>query len=399
MYRSLNLFFTCALCVIASRGTAQSPTKGATALEFRDGINITKDTLFRLNLRFRMQNRLGFTSVSGDDPSVARTDFRVRRARLRLEGFVVDPRLRFLFHLGFSKSDLDLDVQSNAQVIRDAMVFYDLTPSFTFGLGQQKLPGNRQQVISSGNQQFPDRSLANGLFTLDRDYGAFLNWTLPVGGMVWMAKGAVTSGNGRNASVGDDGLSYTGRLEWLPLGAFTDKGDYFEGDLAHEEHVKVSIGASYNNNVHAVRTGGQLGRDLFAPRTINTSIVDALLKYKGWAWSTELYERDCIGDPIEVNTAGEKRYVYEGSGMNTQLSAFVAKRTEIGTRYTIVVPRASLEGTELKQEEAWLGCTYYLNGHRIKFQGAAGYHWTEGAAALDHSGNYWNLWFQTEFGI
>lgn len=399
MYRSLNVLFICALGLLAGRGSAQSTPNAAATLEFRDGINISKDTLFRLNLRFRMQNRMGFTSVSGDDLSTARTDFRVRRARLRMEGYVVDPRLRFLFHLGFSKADMDLDVQSNAQVIRDAMVFYDLSPALTIGLGQQKLPGNRQQVVSSGNLQFPDRSIANGLFTLERDYGAFVNWTLPTGDMIWMAKGAITSGNGRNASPGDDGLSYTGRLEWLPLGKFADKGDYTEGDLAREEHVRISVGASYNNNVHAVRTGGQLGRDLFAPRTINTSIVDALLKYRGWAWSTELYERDCIGEPVETDLAGQKRYVYEGSGLNSQLSAFVAKRTEIETRYTIVVPRASLEGIELKQEEAWLGCTYYLKGHRIKFQGAAGYHWTEGTATMDHAGNYWNLWFQTEFGI
>ncbi len=397
MYPSITTLLAIALLSAALPTAAQTEPDKTLKAEFRDGITISKDTLFKLNLRFRMQNRLGLTTVSGDDISTDKTDFRVRRARIRLEGYVINPRLRYLFHLGFSKADMDL--QPVPQIIRDAMVYYDLTPALTVGMGQQKLPGNRQQVVSSGNLQFPDRSLANSLFTIERDYGAFATWTLPSGDMVWVAKGAITSGNGRNASVGDDGLAYTGRLEWLPFGKFTDKGDYVEGDLAREQHVKVSIGGSYCNNVHAVRTGGQVGRDLFAPRTINTASLDALLKYQGWAWSTELYQRDCLGTVVETSTAGESRYVYEGSGLNTQLSKFVAKRTEIETRYTNVAPWSAIENIELNVEEAWLGCTYYLAGHRIKFQGAAGYHWTEGVAALDHKGNFWNLWFQTEFGI
>ena len=399
MYRSITTFMAVALLFAAGSVVAQTEPDKSVKVEFREGITITKDTLFKLNLRFRMQNRLGFITESGDDLSIARTDFRVRRARIRMEGYVIDPRLRYLFHLGFSKADLDLDVQSTPQIIRDAMVFYDLTPALTLGMGQQKLPGNRQQVVSSGNLQFPDRSTANAVFTLERDFGAFATWTVPTGDMVWVAKGAITSGNGRNASVGNEGLAYTGRLEWLPFGKFTDKGDYVEGDLAREQHVKVSIGASYSNNVHAVRTGGQLGKDLFDPRTINTASLDALMKYNGWAWSTELYQRDCIGTVIETNAVGENRYVFEGSGLNTQLSKFVGKRTEIETRYTNVAPWSALENIELNVEEAWLGCTYYLAGHRIKFQGAAGYHWTEGTADPDHVGNFWNLWFQTEFGI
>lgn len=46
------------------------------------------------------------------------------------------------------------------------------------------------------------------------------------------------------------GLSYTGRLEILPFGNFTNYGDYFEDDLEREQTVKVSLagGLSFNEN-------------------------------------------------------------------------------------------------------------------------------------------------------
>jgi hypothetical protein len=73
------------------------------------GISISKDSLFLLNLRFRMQNRFGIRTESGEDLSIEQTDFRVRRLRLRLDGYVLSPKMQYYIQLGFSKSDLDLE--------------------------------------------------------------------------------------------------------------------------------------------------------------------------------------------------------------------------------------------------------------------------------------------------
>ena len=179
--------------------------------------------------------------------------------RLRLDGFVLNDRIRYYLQLNFSRQDLDLVEDVVAQPVRDAMVYYHFNKYTYIGFGQSKLPGNRQRVVSSGNLQFADRSIANGTFTLDRDFGVFGYHTIPMGGQQLQLKGAVSSGDGRGAVPENEGLAYTGRMEWLPFGSFANKGDYSEGDLEFEPKPKLSIGAAYCYNDRAVRTGGQLG--------------------------------------------------------------------------------------------------------------------------------------------
>ena len=236
---------------------AQNESDERALINVRNGISISKDSLFLLNLRFRMQNRFGFNTVSREGFRVDQVDFRVRRLRLRLDGYVLSPKIQYYIQLGFSKSDLDLESGGYAQPIRDAIVYYFLNPNLYVGFGQSKLPGNRERVISSGNLQFADRSIANGFFTLDRDFGFFGYYTYQTKGRSQIQlKGAINTGEGRNPSVGDNGLSYTGRIEYLPFGNFKNNGDYSEGDLEFEENPKLTLGVSYNLNKNAHRTRG-----------------------------------------------------------------------------------------------------------------------------------------------
>ncbi|MCB0767659.1 MAG: porin [Flavobacteriales bacterium] len=394
-----SLLYMVFLVLVPSMGHAQTEIDERALIEVKDGISIRQDSLFLLNLRFRMQNRLGVTSVGGDDLRIATTDFRVRRLRLRLDGYVLSRRLQYYIQLNFSRADLEVDAGNVPQPVRDAMVYYHFNRHFYFGVGQSKLPGNRQRVISSGNQQFPDRSIANGAFTLDRDFGLFAYWTLPLPTrQQWQLKGAVSSGDGRGAAPGNSGLAYTGRVEWLPFGAFLDKGDYSEGDLAFEPKPRLSFGASYSRNDRAIRTGGQLGRELYAPRSMNTFIADAILKYNGWALSGEYFDRRCY-DPITMNEEGAVRFVPTGTGVNAQLSRCFPTFYEISTRYSRVDPAANTMDLSALTEEVLLGTSKYLNGHRIKLQTYLGYRWFLGNMALDAGGNAWTALFQVEFGI
>ena len=394
-----SLLYMVFLVLVPSMGHAQTEIDERALIEVKDGISIRQDSLFLLNLRFRMQNRLGVTSVGGDDLRIATTDFRVRRLRLRLDGYVLSRRLQYYIQLNFSRADLEVDAGNVPQPVRDAMVYYHFNRHFYFGVGQSKLPGNRQRVISSGNQQFPDRSIANGAFTLDRDFGLFAYWTLLLPTrQQWQLKGAVSSGDGRGAAPGNSGLAYTGRVEWLPFGAFLDKGDYSEGDLAFEPKPRLSFGASYSRNDRAIRTGGQLGRELYAPRSMNTFIADAILKYNGWALSGEYFDRRCY-DPITMNEEGAVRFVPTGTGVNAQLSRCFPTFYEISTRYSRVDPAANTMDLSALTEEVLLGTSKYLNGHRIKLQTYLGYRWFLGNMALDAGGNAWTALFQVEFGI
>lgn len=346
-----------------------------------------------------MQNRFGVRTASGEDLSIEQTDFRVRRLRLRFDGYVLSPKIQYYIQLGFSKSDLDLDGGEYAQPIRDAIVYYFLNPNLYFGFGQSKLPGNRERVISSGNLQFADRSIANGVFTLDRDFGFFGYYTLPIKGKAqYQIKGAMSTGEGRNPSPGDRGLSYTGRFEYLPFGKFINSGDYSEGDLEFEPSPKLSLGVTYNTNESAARTRGQTGAYLYEKRDQNVFIADAMFKYMGWGVMAEYFERNAL-DPITENAEGLRRVVWIGTGSNFHVSRMLSRKSEVAFRYAVVNPDEEISIHEKRVEETILGYTRYLNGHRIKIQANVGYSWFDAVPELQDSDNFWFGTFQVEFGI
>src|SRR5690606_2976191 len=139
----------------------------------------------------------------------------------------------------------------------------------------------------------------------------------------------------RNASAVNNGLAYTGRIEYLPFGAFTNGGDYSEGDLEFEQKPKLSIAAAISQNNKATKTGGQLGDLLYETRDITTLIFDAIFKYQGWAASAEYINRD-TDFPLTSKAAGDIQYVFKGYGLNTQLSKLVSRKTELAVRYSFV---------------------------------------------------------------
>jgi phosphate-selective porin OprO and OprP len=364
-----------------------------------EGLSFSKDSLFLLNFRFRMQNRAGVNTLSGDELTVKDFEMRVRRLRLRLDGFVGNPKLQYYIQLAFSKADLDLETTGIAQPIRDAVLYYFVNDNFYVGFGQSKLPGNRQRVISSGNLQFADRSIANAYLTLDRDFGFFLYKTVPLKGPSFVQlKGVVSTGDGRNASAINAGLAYTGRIEYLPFGGFTNVGDFSEGDLEYEHTPKLSLGITLSTNLKATRTGGQLGPELFDSRNMTSFFVDGMFKYVGWAVLGEYMQRSSP-DPITTNEEGDIRFVQVGKGFNTQVSKMINRKMELAMRYSRVVPDKSITGLQDRIDEALIGYSYYINGHRIKLQANIGYKWLEGLYQIDNTGNSFTGMFQVEFGI
>lgn len=251
---------------------------------------ISPDSLFLMNIRFRMQNRVGIETMSASDWEPDIIEGRVRRLRLRFDGYVYNPKLTYVLQLSFSRGDIDYEDSGFPNIIRDAMVIYNFNKHFAIGIGQTKLPGNRQRVNSSGDLQLPDRSIVNSEFNVDRDFGVQVYYRNAIKGFNYVLRGAVSSGDGRNfnnagsssttsSDVAVNGLCYTGRIELLPLGEFTNNGDYFEGDLEREPKPKLSLGGGYSNNENAKRSGGQLGKYLFESRDIETTMFDLLYKH------------------------------------------------------------------------------------------------------------------------
>lgn len=385
------LFF---VLIQAGYGQIQ-PISPSPYFTFSKGLGITSpDSLFLLNIRFRMQNRAAFFTESGDEFTISQVEARVRRLRLRFDGFLYTPRLTYLIQLSFSRGDMDYESLGYPNVVRDAFVLYAVTNSFSIGLGQTKLPGNRQRVTSSGDLQMPDRSIVNSTFNIDRDFGL----QMYLRKQKYVLRGAISSGEGRNINSSDNGLAYTGRGELLPFGPFTNGGDYFEGDLAREPKPKVSIGATYSLNKNATRTGGQLGGFLYAPTDMTTTEIDFLYKHAGWAFAAEYMKRTSPA-PVTTNPDdGDVAYVYVGHGMNYQGSYLFRNNFEIVGKYSLVEPDSEIQSMEKQKKQYAIGASKYIKGHRIKLQTDATF---EENKDLE-SGTLTDLWifrFQIEVGI
>lgn len=368
---------------------------------------ITADSTFSLNFQFRIQNRSAYVSKSETDLSAESFEFRVRRLRLKFEGFVYNPKLTYYIQLSFSRGDMDWRGTDNSinnsspNVVRDAVVNYYPVKNVRLVFGQTKLPGNRQRVISSGDQQFAERSIVNATFNIDRDFGFFAHWTTKYINL----RGALTSGEGRNSVGSNNGLAYTGRIEFLPLGKFTGNNDYSEGDLERESMPKISLAATYSFNDKAVRQAGQLGNDLYQPSGIRNFEVDALFKYNGWAWYNEYMERDA-DRPVTINASSATRYIYVGKGYLSQLSYLFKNNVEVAGRYSAIVPFSPIYAnpefpsiSEKQLEQIELGITKYIVGHRVKVQGNIIRAYRKNLANDASEGGFWSAIFQIELGI
>lgn len=368
---------------------------------FGKGLGLTSpDSIFQLNIRFRMQNRA--TYVHSGDQEEDRISAEIRRLRLRFDGYVGNPKFKYAIQLSFAPGDTGgaIEEGKNMQIIRDAVFFYQPNESWTFSFGQTKLPGNRQRVNSSGALQFTDRSINNASFTIDRDFGVQVHHLNEYKDKFsYNFKGAITTGEGRNDTHNSDtGLAYTGKVELFPLGSFTNNGSYFEGDLARETTPKIMLSGAYSYNHKATKSQGQLGSTLFEKRDLKSVFIDAMLKYNGWAFQSAYMSR-AADDPITVNPvdAGDIEFAYVGEGMDYQLSYLFPNHFEVLGRYSYQNMHKDIAALAPDRKQYSFGVTKYIWEHAFKMQAEVTYDEFEYLGG--NTANGWYVRFQIEMGI
>lgn len=379
---------------------AQTELDERAMINFRKGLGFNApDSTFGVNLRLRMQNRVAINL--NDDFSLRDIEARVSRLRLRFDGYILSQKITYYIQLSFSRGDQDWDNTHIPNVVRDAMVYYRFNPHFYVGFGQGKLPGNRQRIISSGQQQFFDRSNVNASLTLDRDFGFFGYYSNNFGKLHFNLKGAVSTGDGRNQLKTDRGLMYTGRVEILPLGKFKNDGDFSEGDLEFEEAPRISIAAGYALNQNAMRTRGTTGTELYESRDFTSAFADMILKYRGWALYSEYISRSAEASGITVNPLDSSMIAVAtlGQGVNTQLSYCFRNYWEIAARYAVVEPTAALKSINPTDSYYIIGVNKYVKKHLTKFQGFIGLRNQNSTILPSKKLNNFLFVFQVELGI
>lgn len=363
------------------------------------GLGLTSpDSIFQLNIRFRMQNRATFNHFEDDEESI---DAQIRRLRLRFDGYVGSPDFMYSIQLSFAPEDVgELEEGKNINIIRDAVIVYKPTDHWDFSFGQTKLPGNRQRLNSSGGLQLTDRSINNSRFNIDRDFGLQVHNTNEFEDKFsYNFRGAVSMGDGRNWTDNEDtGVALTGKAEIYPFGAFKKTGAYFEGDLMRESKPKLMLSGAFHQNNQARRERGQTGSELFAKRTMQSAFADLIFKYNGWAFMSAYMNRSAK-NPITVNPEdpNDVRYVFVGQGVDLQGSYLFRNNFEVIGRYSNQWVDNEIRSFEPNTQQFSLGLTKYIWEHAFKLQAEATYEIKD--YFLDKNTNNWYIRFQVEIGI
>ncbi|MBD0850400.1 porin [Maribacter arenosus] len=359
-------------------GTLTSFSQETNAPKFGKGLFnlVGQDSTWTMKIATRMQFLSVATWDEGPDGGLVNPEqnFLVRRARLKFDGYAYTPKLKYKLELGLSNRDISGASQftSNApRYILDAVVMWNFYENFELWVGQTKLPGNIERVISSGNLQQVDRSLLNSRFNIDRDAGIQLRHHFNLSdNFLVREKFAISQGEGRNVTTGNlGGHQYTTRLELLPFGDFDD---YDGSDLNRETKPKLMLAVNYDINQNAVKTrsnqGSYMANDVgFYETNINTFFFDGIFKYNGFSFMWEYANRDA-DDPIAKNSDGTETgdVVWTGDGLNLQSGYLMAKDWEISGRYTTINLDA-ITGRNAETQYT-LGLSKYIVGHKLKVQ-------------------------------
>lgn len=350
---------------------------------------VGKDSTWTMKIATRMQFLTVASWSEGADGGLTEPEqnFSLRRARLKFDGFAYSPKLKYKIEFALSNRDMSGASQftsNSPRFILDAVVMWNFFENFELWMGQTKLPGNIERVISSGNLQLVDRSLLNSRFTIDRDQGIQVRHHLKLSDTFLVREIlAVSQGEGRNVTSGNlGGYQHTARLELYPLGDFPA---YVGSDLGRVQSPKLMLAATFDYNQDAVKTrsnqGSYMVNDVgFYETDINTIFLDAMFKYKGFSFMGE-YARRTADVPIAKNSDGTETgdIVRIGNGLNLQTGYLFPNNWEISGRYTNIKLDEEITGRN-PEHQYTLGLSKYVVGHKLKVQSDVSYLSVDGAA-------------------
>jgi phosphate-selective porin OprO/OprP len=294
------------------------------------------------NASLILSNRMQFRdTVEDPEDGDVRGSFRIRRAKTKLEGWFIDPNLTYEFQVNWA------DI-TNA--LEDVVLQYDVTRGpklFMVKIGQFKVPFGRQELTSSGSQEFVDRSIVSNEFARGRDIGVQL-WGLPLNGKIDWRVG-VFNGAGRNRTSNDNNdYQYDARLTWQPWGDVK----YSEVDFDSTDKPLIAFAGQFEQNTF-----------MDATTTLNVDRRiwggDVAFKYKGVFAFFEGFQRKIKPEATGIS--------FDSPGYAGQLGYLFKKKLDVAVRYATFDPTDITGGDDRNERGVAVG--YYWNKHNLKWQG------------------------------
>lgn len=350
---------------------------------FTIGNNFYLEMSNRIQPRFTLQQPDSSVQVAGTEAKGdSKGSFRLRRAKFKLEGWFYKPELEFEMQVNWP----DVNGTPPARFLEDANIDWDVTKKkqFRVRFGQFKAAYGRQQLTSSGAQQFVDRADTDGRYNPGRETGIALWGTVGGNKLDWRVM--ASNGNGRSQDANDnDKYLYTARVMWQAVGN-TRMNQWGSGALLTEG----DLGDSAQGALFAVAGNvAKNDRRFSATTSVNDDTQwggDYVFKYKGFASVGEYTYRNST--PYTGSVAGTK---FKDKGFLLQASYAIKAPGvvpgggfwELALRYSVIDPtnKATIAND---RTEVGGALNYYANKHNLKVQ--ADYRQIEDEAANSGKG-------------
>ncbi len=351
------------------------PVQPVQTVVWRDGkTRITTDNAY-LEISNRIQVRFNY-----DDPSDnltlpvagglaagdARGSFRIRRAKFKLEGWMIRSWITYETQVNYAAVVSNNAAASNLGVLlEDAALDIDFSKgkgTFRVHAGQFKVPYGGQELTSSGSQMFVDRAIVSNSFSRGRDTGVALWGATRNNKLEWRV--GMFNGNGLTRTFNDnDKFQYNARLMWQPNGsqvlnqrAWVTGALYSESDFESTTAPIYAVAINYENVNNFKATAGNTGtnNDL----KWHAFIIDGIYKFKGFSMN---------GAYKYADRTPETGDAFEAIGGFFQAGyLFSRRRFEVGFRYGGFDANRT---TALNNVEEIRGVfSYYYSRHGLKWQ-------------------------------
>ncbi len=327
--------FLAGAVAVRAQEAGEPPKPPVEYVEGRGVLFRTPDNLFEASLGFNLQVRFTHNDLDAVAGGVDAEEFRVRRFKLSLAGFALDPRLTWRFQAAFENT-------VGNRLLDDAWLNWKFDDAAAIQFGEYKTPFTRQELYNDGFLQFAERSIVTDAFKPSRDIGVMGSGSFCKGMLVYHA--GVFGGDGQNTLRSTDHVMPVVRLIYNPLGSMGTG----EADLQNHEAPALSFAANgfVNTLKKTTATGfdalalnyagpaGWLGRGvgrftMGEDVAIQSWGADAQFKWRGFSAQAEGFYGRAKGD-----TSGVRLYAY---GWYGQAAAFILPgRLDLAARYAYV---------------------------------------------------------------
>ena len=348
----------------APKPPAQAPPKPPPpTIVWRDGkTRITLENAYleisnRVQFRFTEELPDEDTQLPGTgDAGDQRGSFRIRRAKFKLEGWILRPWLTYETQVNYPA----VTGSNPGALLEDAA--FDVDFSKGKGLvrihaGQFKVPFGAQELTSSGNQMFVDRALVSNSFFRGRDAGVALWGATPNNRIEWRV--GLFNGNGLTRTANDnDKYQYNARIMWQPNGSQSlNQRAWVSGPLYSEsdfESTKTPIYAIAFNWENQNNFNATTGND----QKWNAISLDGIYKFKGFSVN---------GMYAFAHRTPETGAEFDAAGGFIQAGKlFATRKYEVAIRYGSFDPTDRTSRNVTREVRG--AFNYYYARHGLKWQ-------------------------------